>query len=227
MGKSVNKNNSKSKKWPIIVIILIILLYALSLVRFDFIDYIQINNYDDLITKVNNNAINSVNTIFEDESKEREYITNLSDSFIIGYSFYSSPFIDDNFVIRDRNQLEILNITNLFMTQGKENVCINTNYFNDMLYSFFRIENMKIEKDVKKYLYDFYRRSYCFKKEESSDINLQLISYHKKDSVITLKYVEDNIDEGEKYEWEIEFLRDEKGYYLNSFSNIVIGSEEF
>ncbi|MBR4261827.1 MAG: hypothetical protein IKQ35_00500 [Bacilli bacterium] len=207
----------------ILIIIFIIIICLINNKKDPYKDYKTIGNYDDL-EKINNNYVELKQKPIENQIEEKEYIKKLSYSLILGYSLYSSPFTDEEIVIKDMEELELLNLTYIFLTNNNASACIKEDFLKEMLYKYFRIKKRVFSNEVKEYLYDKKKKSYCFNSVDFDDIKLDLINYQKYDDSIQLKYIENNINEDEKYEWNIKFSYDKEGYYLRSFSNIIISN---
>ena len=223
----MQKSNRKRKKLILIIIIILCIMayfYYSSLKREEFNNYKVIKNNDELVELVNSDAVELVNEPFSDKKRERNYIEELSNSLISGYSYFSAHFTDEEIVIKNMDEFEILNLTYMFMTKGKDSVCIKEKYLNEMIYKYFRIDSLNISKEIKDYLYDDLKNSYCFE-AFYSDINLELVNYESNSDSINLTYNEYNSDEDETYEWNIIFYKDNEGYYLYSFNNVIVGSE--
>ena len=212
------------KKLIIILLILVIIGITIYLINYNkdpFKNYKTIKNYSDLV-EINPNAKKLTTKTIDDEIKERKYIEELSSSLILGYSLYSSPFTDEITVVKDMEELELLNLTYIFMTNNQESVCIKEDYLKDMLHKYFRIDKDDFSNDVKEYLYSKTKRSYCFDSLDFDNVKLELINYQRNKNSIELKYKEENTYEEETYEWDIKFYYDKEGYYLYSFSNIIV-----
>ena len=208
-------------KLLIVIIVIILLLLLLSLVHFDYLKYVSVDNYSDLVQYVNSDVVDVVDVPFDNEEDESVYVKNLSESFIQGYKVFDSPFMELTYQVSNLSDVEKLMLTYYFMTSGKGSVCFKKDFFHEMFQKYFGTD-MKLEFRDKRNFYDFFRGRYCINGEMLTNHTFSLADYTKNGNVISLTYYENDVDNSAIYEWNISFLRESNGYYLNSFSNIVV-----
>ena len=211
------------KKIIIIITILIVLFLTIFIIsdKATFKNYKKIDSKDNLL-EVNHDYIDLTTHTIDNKNEEREYIEKLSSSLILGYMLYSSPFTDGETIIKNMEELELLNLTYIFMTNDQDSVCISEDYLKEMIHRYFRIDKDSFSKEVKNYLYSNIKHGYCFDSIEFDNSALNLVDYKNTNGSIILKYREVNEYEDEIYEWNIKFNSDSEGYYLYSFSNIIV-----